>query len=153
MTTAKSRVTGFQRFLSSRVGWILVLFHLCLLIYCFAQKGTIPADTSHDSFLANSTTSIIAGRGFHLAYESLLLKAIVLLDLPGLIVTGLISVPVAVLATKLFPRPSFYTESWKAAVILMVGTSIQWLLVGYGIEVLLKKRRYKPDSTFESQTD
>lgn len=150
MTTAKTWMTGFRQVLKSPIAWTLVLVHLCLLIYCFSQKEPIPTDTSRDSFLANSTTSIIAGRGFHLAYESLLLKTIVTLDLPGLIAIGLISVPIIVLATKLFPQPSFYTESWIGAAILLFVTSVQWLLVGYGIETWLRKKRHKPNSKLEA---
>lgn len=133
-----SLLAWFGRFIRSRVGWLLVVIHFCLLVYDFSQQDKIPADAERGGLIPSAGEVIIAERFIHWHYEPLLLKVIVLLDLPSLIVTGYISTPFVALAARLFPQPSLHFESWIVAVILLFGTSVQWLLIGYWMEVITK---------------
>jgi quinol-cytochrome oxidoreductase complex cytochrome b subunit len=65
-----------------------------------------------------------------------LLKVIILLDLPGALLAFLMSLPL----TLIFYGASMQVQSWIEAVIFLIGTSIQWWLVGYGLHSLWNQR-------------
>ena len=122
---------------ASRVGLLLVLVHFCLVVYGFVQKQ--PVELGGDGLFditRHAGVSIIAGRAFHWYYESTLLKVIFLFDLPGELLAFLMSLPFA----RVFYWASIQVQSWMTAVILLIGTSIQWWLVGYSLRCLWNRR-------------
>jgi hypothetical protein len=126
-----------RRVAGSRIGLLLAFIHFCLVVYGFAQKQPVElgGDGPFDITRA-AGVSIIAGRTFHLHYESTLLKVVFLLDLPGALLAFLMSLPFALI----FYGASIQVQSWVTAVILLIGTSIQWWLVGYGLHSLWNRR-------------
>jgi hypothetical protein len=126
-----------RRVASSRTGLLLAFVHFCLVVYGFAQKQPVElgGDGPFDITRA-AGVSIIAGRAFHLTYESTLLKVIFLLDLPGALLAFLMSLPFALV----FYGASIQVQSWITAVILLIATSIQWWLVGYSLRCLWNRR-------------
>jgi len=126
-----------RRVAGSRIGLLLALVHFCLIVYGFAQKQPVElgGDGPFDITRAGGV-SIIAGRAFHLTYESTLLKVIFLLDLPGSLLALLMSLPFM----WIFNEASIHVRSWIGAVILLIGTSIQWWLVGHGLRCLWNRR-------------
>jgi hypothetical protein len=120
-----------KRLTTSRLGWFLSVLHLCLVVFDFAQKRIVEVGCYDEWNVAGA--DLIAGRMFHLYYETALLKVIVLLDMPGI----LLSVGISLLLTPLsflFPKPCLYTQSWISAIVLLTGTSIQWCFLGLIIE-------------------
>jgi hypothetical protein len=126
-----------RRAAGSRIGVLLAFIHFCLVVYGFAQKQPVElgGDGRFDISRA-AGVSIIAGRAFHWHYESTLLKVIILLDLPGALLAFLMSLPL----TLIFYGASMQVQSWIEAVIFLIGTSIQWWLVGYGLHSLWNQR-------------
>ena len=119
---------------------LLAFVHFCLVVYGFAQKE--PVELGGDGpfdITRHAGVTIIAGRAFHLYYESALLKVIFLLDLPGALLASLMSLPSALI----YNMASIQVRSWILAVILLIGTSIQWWLVGYVLSFLWNQRNSK----------
>ena len=129
----KSGLRFLQRVLHSRLGIVLASVHLCLVIYSFGLKEAIPRECHERYNFAGE--SFIAGRSVHWHYESALLKALMLLDLPS----TMLALPGGFLLWLLryfLPEMCVTTESWIGAVILLIATSVQWLCIGYWIELL-----------------
>ena len=85
-----------------------------------------------------ASTTLLAGRPFHLHYESALLKAVFLADMPALIfcvALGLMMFPFSLLLGE----PPAFVGSYIAAAVLLVAASLQWLLVGYWIQRGLRR--------------
>ena len=125
-----------NRIASSRIGQLLLLIHLILVVYDFAQK------TGHTSFVDctprsewNSTAGVLAGRYFHPAYESVLLKVLMFLDLPAILFGAIVLYPFY----YIYPNICVYTASWIDAAVILLFASFQWLLVGCSIEWLIRK--------------
>lgn len=125
---------------TNRIGWFLSVSHLCLAIYDFSDKKAQEFDANNCT-LANEwsvTGYLIAGRFFHFTYESLIHKWMFFLDLPAVILSGFVMMPVSYfLPTNICA----YTLSWIYAFILLVLTSLQWLLVGYLLQLVFDKNR------------
>jgi hypothetical protein len=134
-------IKGFvRRVVASRAGLLLASVHFCLVVYAFAQKE--PVELGGDGpfdITRHAGVSIIAGRAFHWHYESTLLKVICLLDLPGI----LLSIPMGLPFAFIFNDASIQVHSWIGAAIMLIGTSIQWWLVGYAIRYLWNQRKLK----------
>lgn len=84
-------VRFLKRVALSRVGQLLLVVHLCLVVYGFAQKpalgpGSIPCVEQPSSAI------LLAGRSYHFHYESDLIKAVTVLDLPALTVGSFLGV-------------------------------------------------------------
>ena len=126
-----------RRVAGSRTGLLLAFVQFCLVVYGFAQKQPVElgGDGPFDITRA-AGVSIIAGRAFHWYYESTLLKIVFLLDLPGVLLAFLMSLPFALI----FYGTGIQVQSWITAVIFLIGTSIQWCLVGYGLRCLWNQR-------------
>ncbi|HEV2664562.1 MAG TPA: hypothetical protein VG324_06610, partial [Blastocatellia bacterium] len=62
-----------------------------------------------------------------------------LLDLTGALLASLMSLPSALI----YNMASIQVRSWILAVILLIGTSIQWWLVGYVLSFLWNQRNSK----------
>ena len=127
--------TFIKRIASSRIGQLLAVIHLSLVVYDLAQKPgrTSFADCTPSSWY--STGSIFAGRYFHATYESLLLMVLVFLDLPAILFSAIILNPFY----YIYPNICVYTASWIDAVVVLLCASVQWLIIGYGIEWLFRK--------------
>lgn len=113
----------------SRIGRILFVAHLILVVSVLAQKPAVSSDEIGCAEQVDSslTVSFIAGRKFRYPYESKLFQILFFLDLLGLLLGAAISW----LLSPLISQSCVYTASWIVAVILFIGTSIQWWLVGY----------------------
>ena len=126
-------IQAFVRWVAgSRIGLLLAFVHFCLVVYGFAQKE--PVELGGDGpfdITRHAGVTIIAGRAFHWFYESTLLKVIFLFDLPGVLLALLMSLPFALI----FYGASIQVQSWIKAVILLIGTSIQWWLANYRTKV------------------
>jgi len=129
-----------RRVAVSRIGLLLVLVHFCLVVYGFAQKQPVElgGDGPFDITRAAGVI-IISGRAFHWYYESTLLKVIFLLDQPGVLLALLMSLP----STLIYNMAGIQVQSWILAVTLLIGTSIQWWLVGYALSFLWNQRNSK----------
>nr|MDQ3818035.1 hypothetical protein [Acidobacteriota bacterium] len=123
-----------KRILKNRLGHLLLVFHLCLTVYYFAQlnveygRGTEHLTVSRQDLSGR----FIAGR--FIDFDSGLFKILFFLDLIPLHIHMLITKAVI----YLFPYLGVQTVSWVQASLLLVLTSIQWLLVGYFIGKMIK---------------
>ena len=124
-----------RRFFTNRIGWFLAVAHFCLTVYDFAQK------TVDDGCEPSSAAGhyLIAGRYFHWTYESLIHQVTILLDFPSLIVSEFLMSPISYFIPV---NNCVYTRSWIFAYVLLVVTSLQWLIVGFIIQsVFLKPKK------------
>lgn len=118
----------FKRVIASRIGQVLFALHTILVIYAYASRG--------------SQSPI------HFHYESLLLKVLIVLNLPSLLVAALIGVPFAYL--KSFSP----TLEWLQTVIDAIGficISTQWWLLGYWTERIVWRNRIVEDNRATQQ--
>ena len=127
-----------KRALSSRLGQILVIIHLCLVLFDFSEKNVQDFDPNDCTSVSewDVTGYLIAGRFFHFSHESLLHKLVTLSDLPAMLVSSLFTAPLY----YFYPSICAYTASWIDAFILLVFASFQWLLIGFGIQSLFMRR-------------
>ncbi|SRR6266404_518308 len=121
--------TSFQ----SRLAWLLVLIHGAWFFLAVANMS--PPSPELGKWIdrgAYVSASLLAGRPFHFAYESIAMKLLVLADLPSL----LASIPLGLLLSPLRPVIHFdaYVGSYVAAAILLLTTSFQWLVTGNVVE-------------------
>jgi hypothetical protein len=128
-----------KRAASDRVGHTLLIAHLCLFIYVFAQKSPV-SRTEHNRVIEAgetlSSTILFAGRGFHFHYESPLLKFLLMIDSPALLIE--MALGIFLIPLRYFVRLGAYDESWVAAGMFLIATSIQWQLVGYCLNGMFK---------------
>ena len=126
-----------KRVLTSRTGQLLVVVHLLVVVYDFAQKDVQKYDPAERCLSVSEwevTGGLIAGRFFHFTYESTLHKLTVVADLPSLLLSSLLTAPIY----RIYPDLCVYTASWIDAAVLLVVTSFQWLFMGFVIERLFK---------------
>ena len=131
-----------KRVASSRVGHILLIIHLSLVVFDFAQKTPVSRaehNRVHEAGEIMPSSILLAGRGFHYPDESSLLKFLIFIDLPGLLLSlilGLVLVSINYVAPL-----GAYDETWVAAGIFLLGTSSQWQFVGYCLERVFRSGR------------
>lgn len=133
-----------RRLASSRLGQFLLVVHLIIIVYEFAQK---PAATYSDTpcVVEPSSAAFIAGRNYHWTYESALLKLVSLLDLPALVLGDLAAMLVSPL------RLCALTISWVEGVLVLTFASIQWLFIGFIVESIFRALRKERASTFNQR--
>jgi hypothetical protein len=85
-----------------------------------------------------SSAELLAGRPFHWVYESLLLKSLVFLDLPGTV--AMIPVSLALASVAKVCGLGFYAMSYVTATLMLIGGTSQWLLVGRWCDRHLERR-------------
>ncbi len=131
-----------KRVASSRIGHTLLIVHLSLVVFDFAQKQPVSRAESNIVRTAEnqSSSSLLAGRGFHWHYESTLLKFLVLADLPGIFLSLLIAL-ILVPLFYVLPTLGEYDASWVGAVLLLLATSIQWQFIGYCLERVIRAKK------------
>ena len=126
---------------SNRLGHILVVAHLVASLTLFVEKPPVNrqvANAPTDERSVSSST-LLAGRSFHWSHESIFLKALAVLDAPGLFVGVLVST-FLIWSIKLFSSFGAYDQSWLIALTIFVTTSAQWLVVGYVLRPLWSKQ-------------
>jgi hypothetical protein len=136
---AKRVLYYLKRVASSRLGHILLILHLSLVVFDFAQKTPVSRAENNRVVEAGETmesATLVAGRMFHYHYESPLLKFLIFVDLPGIFLSlllGLVLLPISYIVPL-----GEYDESWMAAGIYLLSTSIQWQFIGYCLERVFK---------------
>jgi hypothetical protein len=127
----KTMLRFLRRVASSRLGQLLFVVHLIIVVSEFAHK---PSATYSDTpcVMEPSSAAFIAGRSYHWAYESSLLKVVNILDFPALVIGGIVSKMLSPLNLCAF------TRSWVDAVLALTFASVQWLLVGLIIEFIFR---------------
>ena len=113
-------------FLSSKVGWAAVLLHLIAVVYSF--WGLVSMSAECGPFSKGAGWVYIAGTGLHWTYESVLMKILLILDLPALGLAEFIG--------NLFGMESwcFIPRTWTLAILGLFFASLQW----YGIGLLIQ---------------
>src|SRR6266436_3853751 len=123
----------------SRLAWLVCSLHAACYLLAIANMS--PPSREVANFIeqfSGSTVSILAGRPFHFAHESLFLQLLTVFDLPSMFA----SIPIALLLfplLKLF-HLGLYEGSYIGAGIQIAMGSLQWLLVGRLAEVWLGSR-------------
>jgi hypothetical protein len=136
----------FSHFLSeairSRLAWLLVFLHAAWFLLTIANMSPPSPRLANfiEQFGGSSTTAILAGRPFHYHYESLSLQIMFLVDLPS----WLASAPIGFLFLPFFKlfHVGRFSGSYIGAGILLVMSSLQWLLLGNLLHVWLNSRRW-----------
>ncbi len=129
----------------SRLAWLVCSLHAACYLLAIANMS--PPSREVANFIeqfSGSTVSILAGRPFHFAHESLFLQLLTVFDLPSMFA----SIPIALLLfplLKLF-HLGLYEGSYIGAGIQIAMGSLQWLLVGRLAEVWLGSRRWGPSA-------
>jgi hypothetical protein len=118
------RVLG--RCTRSRLGWLLVSIHSAWFFIAIARMGSPCPECG--TWAANSSTTLVAGRPFHFAYEPLMVRILWTADMPAMIAMIPASIATALL---LWPfHMGFYRESYVYAALMLVGATAQWLIIG-----------------------
>jgi uncharacterized protein YceK len=126
-----------KRIFISRLGLLLAITHLIIVIYEFAQNNPLSDMPCEGEKFSGAGWSLIAGRSFHWENESLLLQLVTLLDLPAIFIAD----TVLILFSSL--NLCRYTKSWVEAILILVFASLQWLLIGYGLQEFVRSLRKK----------
>src|SRR5690242_7201410 len=111
--------------LRSRVGWIVALLHGAW--FCLAIANMSPPEPEFGEFLdqgGGSSATLLAGRPFHFTYESLLLKLLILGDVPAIIAILPLSALLVISLEML--KIGSYWGSYGEAALSLFGASCQW---------------------------
>ena len=125
----KSILHFLKRIALSRVGHLLLIVHLCLVVYAFAQK---PSYSDIPCTGSAFDSSLLAGRYYHFHYESTLMKTLTFLDIP--------SIALGSSAASLLSPFKFcvYTASWIEGLLILTFASLQWLLIGFFLQEIYR---------------
>ena len=134
---AKSTFRFLKQIAHSRWGHALVVLHLILVLSTLASKPALsPAEV--DCVLKEPGEGfLLAGRSFHFTHETGFISGLFALNLPGILLGILMNIVIHPIFL-IFPRPCAYTDSWIAAMFLLLGTVIQWQFIGYCVECIRK---------------
>jgi len=114
---------SFKRLMVSRLGIFLTITNLALSVYAYFQEASLGHISS-----------------FHLAHETLLVKFLVVLNLPAIIALSIILHPFSYWIEYI----SHYWWGQMIGIFLFViFTSFQWILVGFMTERFLRPRKQK----------
>lgn len=125
--------SAFRECARSRLGWILVAIHTMWLGLGIRSMGPPSRAVANllDS-LQGADWTLFAGRPFHFAYQSWVLKSVLLADLPAMLVASLIDL--LLWPVSFVTHVGRYEASYIAAGLLFVVATGQWLVVGCAIE-------------------
>ena len=131
-----------RRCFQSRCAWLLVVIHGAWFFLAVANMS--PSSPELGKWIdrgAYVSTSLLAGRPFHFAYESIAIKFLVLVDFPSFVA----SIPLGLLLSPLHQFTHFgaYVGSYVAAAILLLMASFQWLVTGRVIESRILAGRWQ----------
>src|SRR5262245_41705196 len=114
----------------SKMGWALASLHAVWFVAQIANMG--PPDpklaAEMEAGVQWAGTTLLAGRLFHFTYEAIGMKVLMLVDLPSMI--AMIPVELAVSPFARWLEMSLFVRSYCDAGILLMGATVQWLLVG-----------------------
>jgi hypothetical protein len=126
-----NRTSQIVKFIvGSRLALFLFVLHLVLVLYAFAQKPRANPDSWDSGGGCHGVP--IADRVLFYCDETGLLKVIATLDLVGVLLFSLFAT-----FFGWVPVGNFHVFSWVVALMLLICTSLQWLLVGSCTERLL----------------
>lgn len=124
----------FLKYWRNPLGIGLAVLHALLLLGVLLAKEPLPAPRSDDDICPPDAVcfdswdfagqSVVARRPFHFHYEPLIVKCLMLVDLPGLLVADLV-LGVMTLLVK-----SRETQSYISAFGWFIFASLQWWAVG-----------------------
>lgn len=112
------------------------------MVFDFAQKTPVSRAENNRVVEAGEmmgSATLLAGRMFHYHYESPLLKFLIFVDLPGILLSLLLGL--TLLPINYVVPLGTYDESWVTAVILLLGTSLQWQVIGYCLGKVFKSAK------------
>jgi hypothetical protein len=132
---------GFQ----SRFAWLFMIIHGAWFFLAIANMS--PPSPDLGKWLDNggyASASLLAGRPFHLVYESIAMKLLILADLPSLFA----SIPLDFILSPLQRVTHFgtYAGSYVGAALLLLTASFQWLAIGKVIESRIRLDRWQGKS-------
>jgi len=122
-----------------RLAWIFVLLHAAWFFVAIANMS--PPSPQFAQFLdhgGGSSASILAGRPFHFEYESILLKCLLLIDLPSLIAALPLDLFVGSMLRAL--RVGSFTGFYFGAGFFLLVGSFEWLILGKLTQSWLSRR-------------
>ena len=118
---------------ASTIGLLAACVHASLLVVAIAAMSPpSPGLGEYFDSGGGSSATLFAGRPFHFVYESLILKLLVLADIPATLVRAAVLIPVG-LVLKAAGVGSYVASYVDAAGALLFG-SVQWFLVGRYVE-------------------
>jgi len=123
----------------SHLGWLLACLHAAWFLLSIANMS--PPSPGFGRFLdhvGGSSATLLAGRPFHFAYESLFLKLLILADMPSTLAMVPMSLVLFVCLKPL--HLGFYFASYLTAALVLVGATCQLLVVGSYVERWLALR-------------
>ena len=125
-----------QSIAKSRLAWALAALHALWFFLAVANMSP-PSPALGDFFDrgGGSSATIFAGRPFHFTYESILLKSLILADLPS----GLLQLPVDVAIQKALPLHAYALSYLDGALLFLIATC-QWMTTGYVAQSWLAAR-------------
>jgi hypothetical protein len=117
------------------LGLGLAVFHACALMLLLAAKEPLPARRSRlepcppeavcfDLWDA-AGQSVVAGRPVHFHYETLLMKLLIIADMPAIVAAGVASLPLFWIL-----RHDELRQSWLVAAGWVGFGSLQWWMLG-----------------------
>ncbi|HME36847.1 MAG TPA: hypothetical protein VKF84_16560 [Candidatus Sulfotelmatobacter sp.] len=119
----------------SRLGWFLAIIHA--LCFYLGVRSMGPPSRAAAAFLdtfQGADWTFFAGRPFHYAYQSWVLKSVVWADMPAMLVEYVLGL--LLLPFRAFVHVGTYEGSYISAAVLFVLATGQWLIIG----CLLQKR-------------
>ena len=124
----------------SRVGWVLVIVHSVWFFAMLKAMGppSRAAADFRDSFQGADWT-LFAGRYFHFAYEPVIVKILLFLDLPGLLIALVLDICVSPIVAM--AHLGTFAASYVSAGEFLVAGSLQWIVIGRWLEM-----RWQPKS-------
>ncbi len=142
----------FEQAVRSRLACVLISLHTAWFFLAIANMS--PPSAGLTKYLDQggwSSATLFAGRPFHFTYESIVLKSLVLVDLPAMLAELPIGLPLSPLVSTL--HLGSYSRSYLEAGLLLLLATCQWLVVGRlvesrigstksGAQLLSRLRRY-----------
>ena len=113
----RSLLNFFRRVFTSRTAYLFFFAHWILFAVAIYQRG---------GFIYP----------FHSEYEPLLVNILIIINLPAIFLIVIIGLVLSVLPQSVLSQ----FEELKY-LICFLPISLQWLIIGYGIEKLIKRRR------------
>lgn len=123
---------------SNHTAWLIACAHATWFLLAVANMS--PPNPALADFLDKggwSSATLFAGRPFHFHYESIVLKLLLLCDMPSMLVSGIALTPLV----RLFHLRFYYVSFFDAGLFLVVAT-MQWLFIGNFIHDSLQQRRW-----------
>jgi hypothetical protein len=127
--------------LRSPVGWVFLTFHAVWFFVAVMAMGPPSRSAAQfwDSFVGADWV-IFAGRPFHFYYEPLIVKSLLVADLPANVVAAMADLCVSPL-WRVFHLGTYEASYVAAGKWLLVG-SLQWLAIGRLLELSWWRRKF-----------